>query len=207
MGLPAVALALTAVGTAVSAYGKYKAGKAEKKASQAAATEEERSGKAQRAVSESQAALSDYNAGVAELQGKDAVEIGAENESRFRTQVRGMIGTQRAVQAGGNIDVNFGSSVDVQADTAFLGEMDALQIRTNAARQAWGYKVEAFNYASGAAIQRKEGANNELAAFARARGTRAAGSAAATSNYIGAAGTLLGGTVSLLQMAYAFKNK
>ena len=204
MGLPAVALAFTGLGIGVQAYGQYKSGKAAKKAATTAAKEEERVGAAQREAAESQAALSDYNAAAAGQQAQDAIERGADAESRFRTQVRGIIGTQRANQAAGNINVNWGSSVDVQADAAFLGEMDALQIRTNAAREAWGFKVEGYNYAQGAAIQRKEGYNLELAARARAEGTRAAGAAAETASKFGVASTLLGGTTSLLQMAYAF---
>jgi len=205
MGVATAALIIAGVGTVVNAYGQYKAGKAAKKAAKEAAKETERAGKAQKEAAESVASLSDYNAGVAQVQAQDAIERGAEAESRFRTQIRGVIGTQRANQAAGNIDVNYGSAVDVQADAAFLGEMDALQIRTNAARESWGYKVESHNYAMTASIQRKEGANLALAAAAQARGIRASGNASATANYLGAGSTLLGGTTSLLQMSYGFR--
>jgi hypothetical protein len=130
--LTALSLILAGAGTATQVYGQKKAGDAAKA-----------SGEAQKKASESQAQLADFNASVAELQAKDAIERGAEAESRFRTTIKATIGSQRAGIAAGNIDVGFGSAPDVQADAAFLGELDALTIRTNAARESWGYNVQA----------------------------------------------------------------
>lgn len=182
--LTALSLIMAGVGTGLQAYGQHKAGQAAAEA-----------GKKQKAASESQAQLADFNAAVADLQGKDALERGAEQESRFRTQVRSTIGTQRAGIAAGNIDVGFGSAVDVQADAAFLGELDALTIRTNAAREAWGYKVQGEDLRKRAAITRKEGVYLE-----------AAGKQNATAGNYAAASSLLGGGASLLQMRYGFSN-
>lgn len=53
------------------------------------------------------------------------------------------IGTQRAAQAGNGIDVNSGSAAQLQDDTAMIGELDALTIQNNAAREAYGYRVQA----------------------------------------------------------------
>jgi hypothetical protein len=207
MGAAGWTLGLTALGTAVSAYGQYRSAKASKKAGNTAAAAQEKAGTAAREASESQAELADYNAQVAELQSTDAVDRGADAESRFRTTVRKTIGEQRAGFAGGNIDVSYGSSVDIQADAAFLGEMDALQIRTNAGREAWGFKVQAEDYRKRGEIMRKEGLSAEAAARLNAQGTRESGRAAATANYFGMAGTLIGGTTSLLQQSYGFKNR
>lgn len=183
--LSAIALALAAGGTAVSAIGQYKAGQANKRAGEAAAD-----------VSESQAQVADYNAHVADLQAADALERGSEQEARYRTQIRGAIGAQRAGQAAGNIDVGFGSAADVQGDAAYLGELDALTIRTNAAREAWGYKVQSYDYTKQAAIDRKAGANQI-----------AAGDAAAVAARYNVASTIVGGTTSLLQARYGFQGK
>jgi hypothetical protein len=84
---------------------------------------------AEKEAADSQADLADYNAAVAELQAKDAETRGAEEANRFRKSVNVMVGAQRAGFAAGNIDVGFGSAVDVQADAAFLGELDALTIQ------------------------------------------------------------------------------
>lgn len=183
--LSAIALAMAAGGTAVSAVGQYKAGQANKRAGAAAAD-----------VSESQAEVADFNAHVADLQGADAIERGAEAEQRFRTQIRGAIGAQRAGQAASNVDVGFGSAVDVQADAAYLGELDALTIRTNAAREAWGYQVQGFDYRKQAEIDRKAGKNQI-----------AAGEEAATASRYAVASTIVGGTTSLLNARYGFGGK
>ncbi len=53
------------------------------------------------------------------------------------------IGTQRSVQAANGIDVNSGSSAQLQDDTAMIGELDALTIQNNAAREAYGYRIQA----------------------------------------------------------------
>jgi len=170
------------VSLAVSAYGQWKAGKAAKQA-----------GDAQQAAAESHADLADYNAATAELQAQDALDRGAEDENRFRAGVDVMIGAQRAGIAGGNIDVGFGSALDVQADAAFLGELDALTIRTNAAREAWGFQVEADDLRRRGEIARKEGGN-----------LAAAGREAQSAARWATAGTIIGGSSSLLQTRYGF---
>lgn len=67
---------------------------------------------------------------------------------RMRTQQ--MIGTQRAAGAASGGDVNAGSLAEMQDDTAMLGELDALTIENNAAREAYGYKVQAIQGLSNA---------------------------------------------------------
>ena len=180
--MSSVALALAAGGTAISAFGQIQSGRAAGRA-----------GKLQRAAADSAAELTDYNAAVADIQAEDALLRGQLDEQRFRGQVRGAVGAQRAGFAGGNIDVSSGSAVDVQADAAYLGELDALTIRTNAKREAWGYKVEATDLRKRAEITRKEGVNLE-----------AAGRQARTAAFIGAGGTVASGTGSLLAARYGF---
>ncbi len=179
----AAMLAISGIGTAVSVRNQLKAGEKETEA-----------GKHAREAAESQAELADYNAKVAELQAQDAVARGAIEENKFRQGVKLMIGSQRAGIAAGNIDVGFGSAVDVQADAAFLGEVDALQIRTNAAREAWGYKVQAADLHKRAEIARKEGVYLEAAGAER-------GSAAKW----GAIGTIAGTGASLLMQRYGYR--
>jgi hypothetical protein len=175
-------LGLSAAGIGLQAYGQHKAGQAAEKAGEAAAK-----------ASESAAGISDYNAQVAELQAKDAIERGAQEEDRFRTQVRGAIGTQRAGLAANNVDVGFGSAVDVQADAAYLGELDALTIKNNAARESWGYEVQAYDEKQRARIARETGQYQIEA-----------GKTAATTGNINAIGTIATGAGSLLMARYGF---
>lgn len=178
----AIMVGLAVAGAVTKTVGTIKAGNAA-----------ERVGKAQREASESQAELSDFNAQVADLQAKDAIARGQDEEQRFRAKVRGTIGAQRADFAAGNINVAYGSAVDVQADTAFLGELDALTIRTNAAREAWGYEVQSEDLTRRGQIQRKEGYMYEQA-----------GKAAKSASRWDAAGSLIGTSASLAGAHYGF---
>lgn len=177
MGLmTGIALGLMVGGAVLNAKGQLDAGKAAKRAGE----------KGQEAAN-SAAELEDFNANVAGLQAADAIARGAEDESRFRTQVRGAIGAQRVGFAAANVDVNFGSAVDVQADAALLGELDALTIRTNTAREAWGYKVQETDLRKRGEITRKEGVN--IAAAGRQSNTAAKWGA--TASLLGTAGSLI----------------
>lgn len=60
-----------------------------------------------------------------------------------RLETQQGIGTQRAAQAASGGEVNTGTNAILQQDTAQFGELDALTIANNAAREAYGYEVEA----------------------------------------------------------------
>jgi len=179
MVMTAIAIGLTIASIAMQAKAAHDAG-------QAAAA----AGDAQQQAANSQADIADFNAGVADLQAKDAVEKGAVDEANFRSQVKGAIGAQRGGLAANNVDVGYGSAVDVQADAAHLGELDALTIRSNAARQAWGFQVQATDLRRGADIARKTGIWQA-----------AAGQQAASTANTAALGNILGGA-SLLASKY-----
>jgi hypothetical protein len=176
----AVMTAIAIGGLAMSAYQAYRAGQSANTA-----------GKAQQDAANSQADLADFNAQVADLQATDALARGDQNEARFRAGVRGMVGTQRTGFAAGGIDVSSGSAVDVQADTAYFGELDALQIKTNAAREAWGFSVQADDLRKRAEIARKSGVFLE-----------ATGRANATSAYVAGATSLVVGSANLYKQKY-----
>jgi hypothetical protein len=86
--------------------------------------------------------LSEYNARVADLQADDALARGRDLEGRLRLKGKQLIGTQRVRLAAQGIDVTRGSALDVQADTAAELERDIITVRNNAAREAWGYRVQ-----------------------------------------------------------------
>ena len=175
-------LALSGIGLGAQTYGTIRSGQAQKRAGE----------KAQDAAN-SQADLADANAAIADLQAADAVARGADEESRFRVLVRQSIGAQRAGFAASNINVATGSAVDVQVDAAVLGELDALTIRTNAAREAWGYKVQAYDYRRRGEITRKEGV-----------AAAESGAAAQTASRWQAGASLFAGGASLLEQRYGF---
>lgn len=177
-----VMLALSAGGMAVQTIGQIKSGNAMR-----------RSGEAQQRAADKSGELADFNANVAELQATDAITRGQEEEMRYRTRVRGAIGAQRAGFAASNIDVNYGTAADVQADAAYLGELDALTISGNAAREAWGFKMQAEDLRARGRLAREEGV-----AFGEA------GRVAQSASRWGAAGSLVTSGASLLEARYGF---
>jgi hypothetical protein len=73
----------------------------------------------------------------------DAESRGRHEADWQRNETQQLIGTQRTTQAASGGVVDEGSNALIQQDTAQLGELDALTISNNAAREAYGYNVEA----------------------------------------------------------------
>lgn len=101
--------------------------------------------KAQTAAAEATEQQSKENAKAANAQAQNTVLAAQVEEDRRRQQTRAMLGKQRAALAANNVDMSIGTPMELLGDTAAIGEQDALTIRANAARQAWGYKVDANN--------------------------------------------------------------
>ncbi len=87
--------------------------------------------------------IAETNARAQEELAKDAIERGATESSLVRRRARQMTGTQRAGFAGQGVEVNSGTALRVQDDTFTMGETDALTVKNNAWREAWGYKTQA----------------------------------------------------------------
>lgn len=130
---------------------------------------------AQAAAAKYNAKVQKMNARVAERRAVDAIERGGIEEQRKRMEVARIKGQQQAAMAANGVDLSFGSPLDVMVDTAVMGELDALMIRSNAYREAYDHKVNAANHRAGAQMSRLE-ANSAL-----------------TGGYLGAAGTVLSG--------------
>ena len=111
---------LSLVSTLFGAYSAHAAGKANKR-------------------------LMQYNASIAEFQADDAIKRGTVAAGRRRVQTRQTIGAQRAELAHQGVEINDAdaSAGDVQADATYLGGLDAITIQNNAAREAWGYRMQA----------------------------------------------------------------
>lgn len=116
--LPIISLASTVVGGVFSAVGAYNQNEA---ASNAAA----------------------YNAQVATQAASYARQAGEVKAEAAGRETAALMGRQRAGFAASGVDVNTGSPLDVQADTARFGQLNQLTIRNNAAREAWGYTASA----------------------------------------------------------------
>ena len=137
---------LTAIGLGLAAYGTIQAARAQRKQGQIAEQ-----------VGEASAEQQEWNARIAEVQAEDARTRGREAESQIRLATKQLIGSQRVGFAGQGLDLSVGSPVNVQGDTAYLGELDALTARANAAREAWGYQVESADRRMAGDVARRGG--------------------------------------------------
>jgi hypothetical protein len=104
-------------------------------------------------------AIEDQNAKFSEMQADDAIARGYEAAFKRRIETNQLAGTSRAAMAAQGIDVNTGSALDIQENNQRIGELDMVTIKNNAARQAWGYQVEALQHRQQAHLARIGGAN------------------------------------------------
>lgn len=144
-----------------------------------------------------QANLYNYQAGVAKLNSQVNLQNAAFEQTQGgvkalqsgeRTAYR--VGEIQAGQGASNLDVNRGSAPGIVASQRFIGQQDQNIIRTNAARNAYGYEVKS--------------AEDE----AQASAYESAASTSKGAGFIKAATSLLGGATSVadkwLQFGSAF---
>ena len=144
------------------------------------------------AISQGQAASAsaNYNAQVAQNNAKiaqqNATWAAQQGETQAATQeakTRATVGAEKAAQAASGIDVNSGSAVDVRSSAAALGELNALTVRSNAARQAYGYQTQAASDTGQAALDKSQASSASEAGFLNAGTTVLGGLGSAASNY------------------------
>ena len=127
--------------------------------------------------------VAQMNATISERRAKDAIERGATEEQKKRQQVQQILGQQQAAMAANGVDLTFGSPLDTMVDTAVLGELDALTIRTNAYREEYDYRVQAANQRAGGQLALMEGKAAKTAGYLDAFGTVLGGAGKAYSGY------------------------
>lgn len=122
--------------------------------------------------------MAEFEASLLDSQADDAIARGAEEEAKFRAGVKKLKGSQRVALASQGIDINTGSALAVQEETEVLSELDALTIRNNARREAWGFKTQ--------------GQLTRAAGFGQAQSIRNQATSTLLTGVAGAASTYLG---------------
>lgn len=107
-----------------------------------------------------QAAVNRNNAMIADWNAQDAARRGEQDLIEQRRKTAALMGTQRATLAGRGIDLSEGSALNILADTAYLGEQDALTVKDNTAKNVWAAKVQANNDTANAGLLKMR-ADNE----------------------------------------------
>lgn len=86
------------------------------------------------------------NQQIADQAAADAQSRGAISQAQKAYATAQLIGKQRAGLAANGEDVNSGSALSLQSDTAANGEFDELTLKNNAQREAVGYQNQGINY-------------------------------------------------------------
>jgi len=151
--VPIISLISTVVGTVVQMQ-------AQQKAADAAAR-----------AANYQAEIAEQNAQTAELYAKDAIKRGDTDAEVKQLQTRLQKSRMKTVLAGSGVLINQDSALDLVSDAAASGAYDALIIRSNAQREAFGFRKQGLNFLQSAELARMRGASAQAAGGTAAFGT------------------------------------
>lgn len=101
----------------------------------------------------------EMNAARSQQMASDAIQRGNIAEEQARARGWAFAGTQKAAMGASGVEVASGSFLNVLSDTYATAEYEALSEKTNAAREAWGYKRQAENFMTEAAMKKYQARN------------------------------------------------
>ncbi len=123
----------------------------------------------------------EMNAEFADIDAYEALKSGLTEEARYAGVIDHTIGSQRAAFAANDVDANYGTAKEIQADTKLTGYLNLLDIRNHAHDVANGFKREASSYRLKNEMNQIESTTKESAY--RVSALANAGSAYATYKY------------------------
>jgi hypothetical protein len=126
--LPVLGLVAGVAGAGISAYGTYQGLQS------------------QSANAAYQAQVAANNTKIAQQNQSWDVQAGEVAAGNQGLKTRAMVGQTKAEQGASGLDVNSGSFVGARAGEAEIGALDALTIRSAAAKKAYAASVQANNY-------------------------------------------------------------
>lgn len=104
-----------------------------------------------------QSQIAKDNAKVAARNADLTMQAGEQAAFNVGLKNRAQMGAIKASQASSGVDVASGSSKDVQDSQRALGLFDTMNVRSNAAREAFGYKVKENELKNEAVLARNKG--------------------------------------------------
>jgi hypothetical protein len=102
--------------------------------------------------------LAEKNAKLAELAATDAEARGGVQAGLVRMRGSRTASTQRAAYGASGADAASGTALSLYGDTAAVSELDAQTARSNAAREAWGYRTQAEDFRAQGALAERQAA-------------------------------------------------
>ncbi len=100
------------------------------------------------------ASFADTNARIADMTADSVLRQGQRAEQASRLETRNLKEKQRNSFAANGIALDSETANRVLTSTDLLGEVDANTLNANAARSAWGYRMEATGYRGEALVNR-----------------------------------------------------
>ncbi len=158
-------MASSALGGLTSAVGSYESGQATK------------------AQDEYQAEVAAQNQKLAAQNAQMATAAGEAQAEQAGLKQRADLGQIRAAEAASGIDVNSGSAADVQASQSERDMLNALVIRSNAERTAYGYQTQALADSGQAQLYKAAGQQAPIAGGISAAGSLLSGAAGVANQY------------------------
>lgn len=101
--------------------------------------------KALRTAGDLERRRADASAAEARQNAEDVLATGEIAEQRARRRTAKVLSAQRAAFGAQGVELS-GSALDVQEETALIGALDAMTIRVNALRGAFGFQAEALAF-------------------------------------------------------------
>lgn len=129
------------------------------------------------------AAVAANNAQLATQQSKLDIQSGEIAAVNQGLKTKAAVGQEKAAQGASGIDVNTGSAAAVRAGTAETGMLDALTIRSNAAKKAYADEVTAQSDTEQGVLDTYAGQSAETGAELGAAGTLLSGASTVGNNY------------------------
>jgi hypothetical protein len=132
-------------------------------------------GKAAAESSKMNAQIAANNAVLANNNATAAAQEGEQNAASASQASKAKIGGVLAEQGASGVDVNSGSSADTRQSLAQVGELNAINIRADAARKAYGYQTQSVNDTAQASIDKSTATNTQISSGVTSAGTMLSG--------------------------------
>lgn len=140
-------------------------------------------GQASSAAAKYNAGIAQNNATIAQQNATFAGQEGQQNAAIAEGKTRAQVGAITAAQAANGVEVNSGSALDVRSSAAELGELNAINIRANAARQAYGFQTEATSDQAQAQLNKSQAQSDSTAGYISAGSTLLSAAGNKNNNY------------------------
>lgn len=112
-----------------------------------------------------------------------ATEAGTNQAYQESLKSRAEVGEIKAQQAAAGLSVDSGSALDVRSSAQELGELNAINIRANAAKTAYGYETQSTNDTAQSTLDTNEANDATVSGYVNAGSTLLGTAGSAATNW------------------------